>query len=76
MTPREEEGEEVEENKEELNLKNKLKKEKEENQQLSCSNSVSDIFFDCSDKFEEREEEEGQQSRTTLNKKEIGRAHV
>nr|CAD2140046.1 unnamed protein product [Meloidogyne enterolobii] len=67
MTPREEEEEEVEEeNKEELNLKNKLKKEKEENQQLSCSNSVSDIFFDCSDKFEEREEEEGQQSRTTL----------
>uniref|UniRef100_A0A915NAQ6 DDHD domain-containing protein n=1 Tax=Meloidogyne javanica TaxID=6303 RepID=A0A915NAQ6_MELJA len=34
--------------------------------QLSCSNSVSDIFFDCSDKFEEREEEEGQQGRTTL----------
>ncbi|CAK5079649.1 unnamed protein product [Meloidogyne enterolobii] len=67
MTPREEEEEEVEEeNKEELNLKNKLKKEKEENQQLSCSNSVSDIFFDCSDKFEEREEEEGPPGRTTL----------
>ncbi|KAF7635329.1 DDHD domain-containing protein [Meloidogyne graminicola] len=33
---------------------------------LSCSNSVSDIFFDCSDKFNEREEDQQRENRTTL----------
>uniref|UniRef100_A0A1I8AXN9 DDHD domain-containing protein n=1 Tax=Meloidogyne hapla TaxID=6305 RepID=A0A1I8AXN9_MELHA len=68
MTPRDEENnkEEKLKNKDENNFKEE-KEEFIECGRLSCSNSVSDIFFDCSDKFEEREEEEGgQQGRTTL----------
>lgn len=67
MTPKEDEKSEEEK----LKNKNEEKEKIEEEEliecgRLSCSNSVSDIFFDCSDKFNEREEDQQRENRTTL----------